>query len=283
MPTRQALGRRVVAIPPLYRVLATVTHPTRRGERFSALIRAVRHEIVTRWLGRPTILPLGERSKLIAYKGETNTPLAVVANPPNFPDMLVWRRYLQSGDLFLDVGANIGAYTIWAAELGAEVIAIEPNAHNAGRVREHLELNGYAGEVVEKALSDHPGIVRITSDRDSLNHLTGDGTGIEIEATTLDTVLGDRVAAGVKIDVEGAEALVLAGASTALNEHRISLLQVEWAIGDWMGTADRGDVRSILRSAGYSIWVADNTGQLNRVPEGTEPTALNVFARPITA
>ena len=40
--------------------------------------------------------------------------------------MLIWQQVLQSGDLFVDVGTNVGSYTIWAADLGAEVIALEP-------------------------------------------------------------------------------------------------------------------------------------------------------------
>ena len=40
--------------------------------------------------------------------------------------MLVWQQALRPGDLFVDVGANIGSYAIWAADLGADVIALEP-------------------------------------------------------------------------------------------------------------------------------------------------------------
>jgi FkbM family methyltransferase len=46
--------------------------------------------------------------------------------------MQVWRQALRGGGLFLDVGANVGAYTIWAAECGAEVIALEPAADTFG-------------------------------------------------------------------------------------------------------------------------------------------------------
>jgi len=90
------------------------------------------------------------------------------------------------------------------------VIAVEPVPHDAERVRENLRLNGYAGEVVQKAVADRPGCVRITADEDSYNHLVAEG-GIEVAATTLDELLRNRCA-GAKIDVEGAEELVLAGA-----------------------------------------------------------------------
>src|SRR3954453_8512637 len=76
----------------------------------------------------------------------------------------------------------------YAAECGAQVIAVEPVPHDAERVRENLRLNGYAGEVVQKAVADRPGCVRITADEDSYNHLVAEG-GIEVAATTLDELL----------------------------------------------------------------------------------------------
>jgi len=199
-------------------------------------------------------------------------------NPPNWPEMLVWKRYLRPGDLFLDVGANIGVYSVYAAECGAEVIAVEPVPHNAKRVRENLDLNGYAGEVVQNALSDHPGRVRITADEDSYNHLVDEG-GIEVTATTLDELLGNRSAVA-KIDVEGAEELVLAGARKALSEHRIKLLQLEWIVNERLGIIDRVKAQTILDDAGYELFVPDRFGVLS--PLGNRPFAsLNVFAMPV--
>jgi FkbM family methyltransferase len=279
MSVRQTVKRVLDGAPPIRRVVATSAHPTRRGERAAAIGRALRYEVNTTWRRRPTEIPLGKRSRIIAYPGETNSPHAVVANPPNWPEMLVWDQQLQPGDLFIDIGSNIGVYTIYALDLGAEVIAVEPVAHNAGRVREHLALNGYTAEVVEKALSDRPGMVRMTTDLDSYNHITAEG-GVETEATTLDEILGDRTAA-VKIDVEGAEALVLRGASVALAEHRVRVLQIEWAIGDWMAASSRDELRTILDAAGYAIHTADRRGELRPVEDWTPPAGtVNVFAVP---
>jgi FkbM family methyltransferase len=187
------VSRRLAKAPALRRIVATAFHPSHRGRRFAAIGHALGYELWTNLLGRPSRIPIGERSRIVAYKGETNPPHAVMHNPPNWPEMLVWKRYLRPGDLFLDIGANIGVYSVYAAECGAEVIAVEPVPHNAERVRENLAVNGYAGQVVQAALSDHPGSVRITTDEDSYNHLVEEG-GIEVTATTLDVLLGNRSA-----------------------------------------------------------------------------------------
>ena len=52
--------------------------------------------------------------------------MTVYGNPPNYPEMVTWRQVLRPADLFVDVGANIGSYSIWAGEMGANVIALEP-------------------------------------------------------------------------------------------------------------------------------------------------------------
>ena len=49
-----------------------------------------------------------------------------IANPPEWEEMQAWGKILGKESLFVDVGANVGTYSIWAADLGARVIAVEP-------------------------------------------------------------------------------------------------------------------------------------------------------------
>lgn len=269
--------RRVVGDnSPVYRIAVAAAHPTHRGERFAATWRAFKYETQTRVFGRPSTVPLGARSRVVVRKGETNAPHILMHNPPNWPEMLVWKKVLSPGSLFIDVGANIGIYSIYAAEQGADVIAVEPHPESAARVREHFELNNYPGQVLEKALSDCPGIVRLTANLDSLNHLVDTG-GIEVESTTLDLLIGDR-RAGVKIDVQGAEELVLEGARLALAEHRLDPIQLEWGVERHEVKVSRDPVKAILDSYGYRLYGADHNGGL--VPLTSTPGTLNVFARP---
>lgn len=268
------------SVPPLYRAAASFGSPASRGQRVRAAGRTLRYDVRTRYLKRPTVATIGDHSKIIAYPGETNSPHAAYRNPPNW-ELVVWRRMLRPGDLFVDVGANIGIYTIFMLELGARVIAFEPDPHNAARVREHLELNGYSAEVIEKAVSDHCGVMRFTQGLDSYNHLVLAGEeGVEVQATTLDDVLGEQVVDGVKIDVEGAERLVLEGASRALAAHRIKLLQLEWSRDAVQNTMaeDRSPVADLLRGNGYALYRQDrHRGDLHKIT-GSVPTGTDVFA-----
>ena len=275
-------------IPPLRRLITNIASEASRGHRVEAGMRTIGYEVRTRLLRRPTVAPIGGRSRIIVYPGETNGSHAC-RNPPNWPEMGVWRHHLRPGDLFIDVGANIGIYTLFALDLGAEVIACEPDPHNAQRLQENLALNGFTAEVVQKAVSDRKGILRFTQGLDSYNHLVLDGAPpeeipatVEVEATTVDDLLGDRVAAGLKIDVEGAERLVLEGAARALRDRRIGLIQLEWServVHSTLGEG-RGPASALLAEAGYVLHKADRrTAALSPLGDSPLP-GKDVFALP---
>jgi FkbM family methyltransferase len=204
--------------------------------------------------------------------------------------MGVWRQHLRPGDLFLDVGANIGIYTLFALDLGAEVIACEPDVQNAHRLEENLALNDYTAEVVHKAVSNRCGTVRFTQGLDSYNHVVLDGTTlsnapalVQVETTTVDDLLGDRVAAGLKIDVEGAERLVLEGAVRALHDQRIKLIQLEWSdrvVQRTLGEG-RGAAFELLDQAGYVLHTADRRTATLRPLGDSSPPRKDIFALPV--
>jgi len=269
--------------PPLFRLTANVIAPVNRGQRIKAAGRTIAYDVRTRALGKPTTARIGRKSKIVSYQGETNSPHAVYRNPPNTPEMYVWRNHLRAGDTFMDVGTNVGIYTLFAIDCGARVIGVEPDPASQKRLRENLALNGYAAEIHDVALSTEPGTMRLTQGLDSNNHLVidGSGEGVEVEVRTLDSVLGDRHIAGLKIDVEGAERLVIEGARQALTEHRIDLIQMEWSdvrSRELLGEV-RGVTSDILADAGYVFYRPDKTGRLHKIVGDVIP-GRDIFAAP---
>src|ERR1700735_3017077 len=101
-------------------------HPSNEGQRTRAMMRAASFQVRGRVLHRRTLARLGRESMIWADLHRTGASRVVYANPPDHDEMLVWRNYLRPCDLFVDVGSNIGSYSVWTAELGAEVIAMEP-------------------------------------------------------------------------------------------------------------------------------------------------------------
>ncbi len=122
---------------------------------------------------------------------------------------------LRPGDLFVDVGANAGSYSVLAASRGAVVVAAEPSAAARQFLERSLALNRLSAEVLPLAVSDRETSLRMDLSGGATAHVTPDGTDI-VAATTLDRLVGDRVPALIKIDVEGHEAAVLAGGHRSL-------------------------------------------------------------------
>jgi len=253
-------------------------HPSNSGKRVRALLRAARYQARARLLRRRAVARLGERSWLWVDPHRTAASMVLYANPPDLPEMLAWRRALRDGGLFIDVGANVGTYTIWAAEQGAEVIAVEPAADTFGLLKENIALNGYPVTAVRAAAGDHCGSARFTAGLDAGNSLAPDGP-VVTDLVTVDSLIGDRRVTGMKVDVEGFEIDVLRGAARALADRRIGLIQIEWnqASTFAVGT-DRRPIAELLAGYGYRLFRPDATGRLAPV---TDPCfGADVFASP---
>jgi FkbM family methyltransferase len=251
-------------------------HPANSGHQFRALLRAVRYQVQARLLGRRAIARLGDRSRLWVDLHRTAASMVIYANPPDLPEMLAWHRALRGGGLFVDVGANVGTYTLWAAELGAEVIALEPAADTFALLQENIALNGYPVTSVQAAAGDHCGTARFTAGLDAGNSLAADGPVIT-DLITVDSLIGDRRVTGMKVDVEGFEIDVLHGCARALADRRIGLIQLEWnaASSKAVGT-DRKPVAELLNGYGYQLYRPDRAGRL--VPVADPGFGADVFA-----
>jgi len=189
--------------------------------------------------------------------------------------MLVWERRLHAGDLFIDVGANVGSYSVLAASLGARVIAIEAAPDTAAILRDNAALNSKEIEVLECAVGASPGTTRFTAGRDSVNHVDPESGPASVVMRTLDDIISEQVGpvSGMKIDVEGYELEVLRGAMTALADRRIRLIQLEWN-----GCADRAPIAKLLAGCGYRLMKPTAGGDL--VPSSGRHPSDDLFAEP---
>ena len=277
-----AAGPPVQAAGPLAAALGVIRyvwrHPANAGQRTRAVLRAIGYQAQGRLLRRRAVARLGERSRLLVDLHRTSAAMALYANPPDMPEMLAWRRELRDGGLFIDVGANVGTYTIWAAELGAAVIALEPAADTFALLQENIGLNGYQVTALRAAAGDHCGTARFSAGRDAGNSLDPAGP-VEARLVTVDSLIGGRRVAGLKVDVEGFEIDVLRGCARALADRRIGLIQLEWneASTCAVGT-DRLPVASLLAGYGYQLYRPDHAGRL--VPLTDHGFGTDVFARP---
>ena len=259
-------------------------HPANDAHRWRSLGSAFIFQFVGRVFQRRRLVSIGSHSQMWADVHYGASAKAAAANPPDWNEMLAWRRLLRPGDIFIDVGANIGTYTLWAADLGAQPIAIEPDPAARALLTENLRINGYRAEVLPVAVGAEQGVMGFTVDLDGANHLLADkptsSSARTVQVALLDDIIGDRTIAGVKIDVEGAESLVLRGAQRALEERRIACLQLEWnEMSSYVLGDDRQSVVELLHSLGYEFFRPDIGGDLRPVMHPGD-YGVDMFAKP---
>jgi FkbM family methyltransferase len=200
------------------------------------------------------------------------------------------RRYLRPGMTAVDVGAYIGVYTLlMARQVGptGRVHAFEPAPETYRRLVEHLALNGAANAVASRqALHSGPGHARLACfgpPFESLSRLGGPGVvrgGRALEPlgeATVETVALDAYCAAhgvarvdlLKLDAEGVEAEVLAGAAGLLEAGALGACLVE--VGPTFPA-----VRAILEEHGFRLYRPDRRGRLECL--GADASVPNAVA-----
>jgi FkbM family methyltransferase len=171
---------------------------------------------------------------------------------------------LRRGGTFVDVGGNVGDYSLLAARIvgdAGRVICFEPGPANCLWIKKSIQLNGYKNvDLFEIALSDTVGEATLyLAEQCGFHSLLKDQqerqTGvIQIKTRTLDNILneiGVQTVDVMKIDVEGAELQVLRGAFHTLekNPQLILLLELHPDMG-----LDSRKVCDFLQGLGFSLF-----------------------------
>jgi FkbM family methyltransferase len=206
-------------------------------------------------------------------------------------------RMLKPGMVFVDVGANDGYYSLFAAQRvgrSGRVLAVEPSTRERVNLKRNIALNALANvTVIPVALGAACGTAELRlaqgahSGHNTLGGFANDGVQAEsieqVDVRTLDGVAHaaalDRIDI-LKIDVEGAEANVIAGAREVLAAMRpLIVLEISDKALRGQGS-DAQRLIALLRELGYEIGVfSANTGRIELLGEGRD-LSLNVVAMP---
>lgn len=207
------------------------------------------------------------------------------------------RSFLRPGDTFVDVGANIGLFSLIASRLvgnSGRVFAFEPCAETWRRLKDNSILNHCSNlSCVQAALSDLAGTTTLSVSRDGMDawnalaerpFMGNDFVQERIDAVRWDDFAKERGLVGhvalMKIDVEGWESHVLQGAAEALSRDDAPVLQVEFT--DAAAIACGGSCQQLyqeIKSFGFSLYrFDDRTGDLSPEPPRDQYGYVNLFA-----
>jgi FkbM family methyltransferase len=222
-------------------------HPLTRDRRVAGFARFCKWQIESR-LRREVIVPWVGGIRLAARHGMTGATGNIYAGLHEFADMAFTLHFLRHTDLFMDVGANIGSYTLLASGVcKARTISFEPDPQSMEFLRRNVELNGLHGRVVleQAAAGAEEGEVELTLGRDTCNYVTTERAVAtqRVSMRKIDSIAGATPPTLMKVDVEGYEAEVFRGARAVLSSPSLKAIITEGQ--------NAGDIAPLL-SAGFS-------------------------------
>jgi FkbM family methyltransferase len=232
--------------------------PNWPGKRFSGWLRFLLQATARRPID---VTVLGQRMRL--HLDDNSCERRVMVTPQFFDpeELAILRSIIKPGFHFVDVGANVGIYSIFVgtqAGPGARILAIEPQDALLGRLRENIALNGLDIMVAPVAVSDHDGTIEFAVDLNNLGFtsidVTRKGRGerrvIRLPVRKLLPLVREhgfeRIDA-LKADIEGAEDLaILPFIEEAPRTLWPRLMILENSAREW-----RRDCVSFLKERGY--------------------------------
>jgi len=210
------------------------THPLNKDNKINSIIRFAKWQVGSRLVPGAVVYDWINGSKFLVRTGETGLTGNIYTGLHEFPDMTFLLHVIRDDDLFIDVGANFGSYTILACSaIGASGYAFEPVPNTYRRLIENIRLNHLENRVkcLNIGVGREQGSVAFTSDMDTTNHALASGEHsdheIIVEVSTLDSVLEGESPSLMKIDVEGYETLVLEGALETLENPTLNSVIME--------------------------------------------------------
>ena len=211
------------------------THPLTKKNKLNTLLRIIKWQIISKLYPIAFVLPFIEDSKLIVKKGMTGATGNLYSGLHEFEDMAFLLHFLREEDLFGDIGANIGSYTVLASGVvKAKSIAVEPIPTTFNHLKHNIQINDLELLVTSynKGAGASNGSLLFTKTLDTINHVVAEDdidieNRIEVPIDTLDNIFLSLHPSLLKIDVEGFELNVLNGGHDVLKSSELKAIIIE--------------------------------------------------------
>ncbi len=184
----------------------------------------------------------------------------------------IFQKYLRAGMHVLDIGANIGFFTMLSAALvtpSGSVMAIEPNPENAKLVELSRRANGFENvTIVQAGAGRELGLLVLNTaySNGTTSALSGDAAELA-DATTVpclridDIVPADRQIGFIKIDIEGAEYNALLGASDLIRRcHPVIVSEFSPGLMQGISGVSAQEYLKFVLAFGYSVSIVEPNG-----------------------
>jgi len=203
------------------------SHPLNRGRPVATAARVVGWQVRSR-LGAVVPVDFANGARLLVSRRMYGATGNIYCGLHEFEEMAFLLHFLRAGDMFVDVGANVGTYSMLAASVGARAIAFEPG-ERFDDLERNVAHNDYRIDCRRQAVGDSNGVIGFTLGLDAINHVaaTAAEAQIEVPITRLDDAVDHATL--IKVDTEGFEAAVIAGGLRVFGKASAAILEIDAA------------------------------------------------------
>lgn len=238
---------------------------------------------VSKRTGLSFVAQLWNGARIKVFPNNSYSPMFYFKYPEG-KDMEFLRINASLGDVFVDVGANVGIFSALMADRFRKIVMFEPSEESFHSIEMMAGLNGSMAnfELHKIAVSDQPGPVHFLNEHamSSTNRVVNEvraGGGVSVvQADTLDNVLAgrfDRIV--MKVDIEGGEEKAFIGANGLLRNRSVKLVMFER-----LGRTNLKAIEKLLSSHNYRIFRILDDGTLSTSQEDIAVPLINLFACP---
>ncbi|HSZ71492.1 MAG TPA: FkbM family methyltransferase [Cytophagaceae bacterium] len=213
---------------------AITNHPLTKDNKIRTLIRFFKRGLLIRLHQGGVVYPFLGDTQLLVKKGMSSAELQVYTGMYEFDDMFFVVHLLDKEDVFVDVGANVGVYTVLASGVKrARTIALEPDPDTFKNLLNNVALNHLTDKVrlLNLGVGEKKETVKFTKGLGAINHIKrdedGEGEFNEIQIESLDDILKNDNPTLIKVDVEGFETQVIKGAVETLKKPSLKGIIIE--------------------------------------------------------
>ncbi len=251
------------------------SHPSCKNKKIQSISRFFSWQLYKRVFQRSIDIQLLPGVKIRCYPDSHSAAAVLYCGLYDYDEMNFLLRYLRDEDSFLDIGANVGVYTLMAASKikSGSIYSFEVLPKNYNRLEENVDLNQFQHVKPYKlAVSDFTGTTALNlAGGDSMPFITLTATDNTITVPTdmLDNLLQNKSFANLtlaKMDIEGAEILAFKGATSLLKQQRpyVWILEINDAVNNF--GYHKQDVADFLQDYGYHLYNYDaDTNKLDAV------------------
>lgn len=234
-----------------------LNHPLGRLDRGGTLARMFRWQVGSRLLGSDVAVPWIDRTRLLVRTGMHGATGNIYVGLMEFEDMAFVLHLLSAGDSFIDIGANVGVYSILAASRGARTLALEPVPDTYEQLLNNIQINRFDDLIEAKniGVSSKLDELKFSTQEGATNHVLVDAESasksLSVGVNSLDVIANGWHPLMVKIDVEGFEREVIQGATSILSQASVLAVLIELnGLGIRYGFSDR-EVHCSLTELGF--------------------------------